>query len=56
MADTEEDIGYAPSVCYGDSSSFGFFKDWDWFLRPTRLTLDPDIPTAMSTCTYIYTL
>jgi hypothetical protein len=29
---------------YGDTSSFCFFTAWDWSLRLTRLTLDPDVP------------
>ncbi len=41
---------------YGDTSSFGFFTAWDWSLRPTRLSLDPDVPPATSTCAFICTL
>jgi hypothetical protein len=41
---------------YGDTSSFGFITAWDWSLRPTRLTLDPDVPPATSTCPFICTL
>jgi hypothetical protein len=38
---------------YSDTSSFGFFTAWDWSLQLTRLTLDPDVPPATSTCTFI---
>jgi hypothetical protein len=27
-----------------------FLKAWNWSLRPTRLTLDPDVPPATSMC------
>ncbi len=35
---------------YGDTSSFGPLKAWDWFLRPTRLTLVFYVPPATPTC------
>jgi hypothetical protein len=38
---------------YSDMSSSGPFKAWDWPLRPTRLTLDLNVPHATSTCAYI---
>ncbi len=38
---------------YGDTSCFGLLKAWDWSLRPTRLTLVSDVPSATSTCAQI---
>ncbi len=51
--------GASATLCgfgYGDMSSFGFFTAWNWSLRPTRLTLDPDVPPAASTCAFTCTL
>jgi hypothetical protein len=37
---------------YHDTSRSGFFKVWNWSLRPTRLTLVLDVPPATLTCAY----
>ncbi len=37
---------------YGDTSSFGLLKAWNWSLRPTRLTLVFNVPPATPTCAW----
>ncbi len=39
---------------YGDTSSFGSLKAWDWSLRLTPLTLDPDVPPAQRALIYVH--
>jgi hypothetical protein len=49
-ADTEEASATPRRSGYGDTSSFGLLKAWDWSPRTTRLTLVSDVPSATSTC------